>query len=96
MAYGWIDIEVGKIHDAIPELRKAKAMESPRLGYRISGVCLRSFRRSGPREAERGDLKRRSLHGHVLPFNLALVYIWVIANARWVTWNEPTPPIHNG
>jgi hypothetical protein len=75
MAYGWIDIEAGKIHDAIPELRKAKAMESPRLGYRISGVCLRSFRRSGPCEAERGDLKRRSLHGHVLPFNLALVYI---------------------
>jgi serine/threonine-protein kinase len=26
---GWIDIQAGKVRDAIPELRKAKAMESP-------------------------------------------------------------------
>jgi len=75
MAYGWIDIEAGKIHDAIPELRKAKAMESPAfvtafLGYAYgaSGDRVRAM-------AEMEDLKRRSLHGHVLPFNLALVYI---------------------
>ena len=29
MAYGWIDIEAGKTRDAIPDLLRAKAMESP-------------------------------------------------------------------
>src|SRR5579863_1279497 len=29
MTFGWIDIEAGKIQDAIPELQRANAMESP-------------------------------------------------------------------
>jgi tetratricopeptide (TPR) repeat protein len=75
MAYGWIDIEAGKIRDAIPELQKAKAMESPAFVTAFLGYA---YGASGDRAralAEMDDLKRRSLHGHVLPFNLALVYI---------------------
>ena len=75
MAYGWIDIEAGKIRDAIPELQKAKAMESPAfvtafLGYAYGASGDRAYAM-----AEMENLKKRSLHGHVLPFNLALVYI---------------------
>ena len=44
-ATGWIDIEAGKITDAIPELQKANAMvESPRW-LRMARVRLCSVRR---------------------------------------------------
>jgi tetratricopeptide (TPR) repeat protein len=75
MAYGWIDIEAGKIGDAIPELQRAKAMESPAF---VSAFLGYAYGASGDRAhamAEMEDLKKRSLHGHVLPFNLAIVYI---------------------
>jgi tetratricopeptide (TPR) repeat protein len=75
MAYGWIDIEAGKTRDAIPELLRAKAMESPAF---VTAFLAYAYGASGDRAhavAEMDDLKRMSLHGHVLPFNLALVYI---------------------
>ncbi len=75
MAYGWIDIEAGKIHDAIPELRRAKAMESPAFVTAFLGYAYGASGDRARAMAEMEDLKRRSLHGHVLPFNLALVYI---------------------
>jgi len=75
MVYGWIDIEVGKIRDAIPELQKAKAMESPAFVGAFLGYA---YGASGDRAralAEMEDLKKRSLHGYIPPFDLALVYI---------------------
>ena len=75
MAYGWIDIEAGKIRDAIPELQKAKAMESPAFVTAFLGYAYGATGDRARAMAEMEDLKKRSLHGHVLPFNLALVYI---------------------
>jgi eukaryotic-like serine/threonine-protein kinase len=98
--YGWLGIEAGKPGDAIPELRKAKAMESPAfvtawLGY--------AYGASGDRThalAEIEDLKKRSLHGFVPPFNLAIVYLGLgdrqhaldylerayAASSQWMGW----------
>jgi serine/threonine-protein kinase len=75
MAYGWIDIEAGKISDAIPELQKATAMESPAFVTAFLGYAYGASGDRAHAMAEMEDLKKRSLHGHVLPFNLALVYI---------------------
>ena len=74
-AIGWIDIQAGKISDAIPELRKADASESPPfvaawLGY--------TYGASGDRvkaSAMVEQMKHKSLHGYVPPFNLAIVYL---------------------
>jgi adenylate cyclase len=74
-ATGWIDIQAGKISDAIPELRKADALESPPfvaawLGY--------TYGASGDRvkaSAMVEQMKHKSLHGYVPPFNLAIVYL---------------------
>jgi eukaryotic-like serine/threonine-protein kinase len=73
--YGWLDIQAGKPRDAVRQLQKAQAMESPAfvvawLGYAYgaSGDRTRAM-------AEIEDLKRRSLHGYVAPFNLAIVYL---------------------
>ena len=72
---GWIDIQAGKLSDAIPELQKANAMSSPpwvaaHLGY--------AYGASGGRvkaSAMIEELTHRSLHGYVAPFNLAIVHL---------------------
>lgn len=100
MARGWINIEAGKISDAIPELRKAEAMEAPAfvtawLGYAYGATGDR------PRAMEAiEDLKKRSVNGHIPPFNLAIVYLGLgdreraldyleqayAANSQWLCW----------
>jgi tetratricopeptide (TPR) repeat protein len=98
--YGWIDIEEGKPADAIPEFQKAKAMESPTF---VSGWLGYAYGASGDRTralAKIPDLKKRSLHGYVPPFNLAMVYLGLgdraraldyleqayAANSQWMGW----------
>lgn len=73
--YGWIDIQAGKISAAIPHLQKAKTMESPAFVTAFLGYA---YGASGDRTramAEIEDLKKGALHGCVLPFNLAIVYL---------------------
>jgi eukaryotic-like serine/threonine-protein kinase len=73
--YGWIDIQAGKISAAIPHLQKAKGMESPAFVTAFLGYA---YGASGDRTramAEIEDLKKGALHGYVLPFNLAIVYL---------------------
>jgi tetratricopeptide (TPR) repeat protein len=87
-AYGWLDIQADKVTEAIPPLKKAKSMDSPAfvgawLGY--------AYGASGDRAhalAELADLKRTSLHGRVLPFNLALVYLGLGENERALDYLE--------
>ena len=72
-AYGWIDIQAGKVEDAIPQFQKAKAMGSPAF---VSAWLAYAYGASGDRAralAELEDLKKVSLHGSVTSFNLALV-----------------------
>ncbi len=72
---GWIDIQAGKFSDAIPELQKANAMGSPPWVAAFLGYA---YGASGDRvkaSAMIEELKHRSLHGYVAPFNLAIVYL---------------------
>ena len=75
MIDGWADLEVGKFRDAIPALKKAKAMESPPF---VTAYLAFAYGAAGDRAgamAEFAELKRTSRDGKVLPFNLALVYL---------------------
>ena len=79
----WTDIQSGKISDSLPEFQKSVAMESAPpfvrawLGYACGA--------SGDRTCAMGqieELNKRSLHGYVAPFNLALVYLGLGDHAR--------------
>jgi serine/threonine-protein kinase len=97
---GWIDIQAGRPGDGIPELRKAKGMESPAFApawlayaYGASGDRTRAA-------AEGADLAKRSLRGTVTAFNQAMVALGLGERARaldlleqafredsqWLTW----------
>jgi adenylate cyclase len=72
---GWIDIQAGKISDAIPELQKANVMDSPTWVAALLGYA---YGASGDRThamAAIGEQNRRSLHGYVEPWNLAIIYL---------------------
>lgn len=85
---GWIDIQEGKVNDAIPHFQKAKALESPPfvaawLGY--------AYGTSGDRKralAAIEELKTLSLRGYVPPFNLAIVYLGLGDRARALEYLE--------
>jgi tetratricopeptide (TPR) repeat protein len=85
---GWIDIEAGKMREAIPELLKAKSMNSPAfvgawLGY--------AYGASGDRaraQSELAELKSKALRGYVSPFNLALIYLGLRDRERALNYLE--------
>jgi len=79
MAHGWIggwsDIQQGKAAQAVIELEQAHALESPPwiaawLGYAYGAAGYPVKARAIIEE-----LQRRSVHGYVPPFNLAIVYL---------------------
>jgi adenylate cyclase len=72
---GWIDIERGKVGEAIPELEQANAMESPPPVAAFLGYAYGASGNSGKSHAMIDELNRRSLHGYVDPFYLAMVYL---------------------
>ena len=82
MIDGWTDLEVGKFREAIPALKKAKAMESPPF---VTAYLAFAYGAAGDREAAMASSRssRRSRRdGTVLPFNLALVYLGLGDRAR--------------
>ena len=83
MIDGWTDLEMGKFREAIPALKKAKAMESPPF---VTAYLAFAYGAAGDREAsawsELAELKKMSRDGTVLPFNLALVYLGLGDRAR--------------
>jgi len=82
MIDGWTDLEVGKFREAIPALKKAKAMESPPF---VTAYLAFAYGAAGDREAamvELTALEKISRDGKVLPFNLALVYLGLGDRAR--------------
>ncbi len=85
---GWIDLQAGKVKDAIPQFQKAKAMESPAFvsawlayAYGVSGDRARAL-------AELEELKKSSLRGSVTAFNMALVSLGSGDHARAVSYLE--------
>jgi tetratricopeptide (TPR) repeat protein len=93
--YGWIDIEGGRLSDAIPELRRASAMESPTwvaawLGYTY-GVSGDRARASATIE----QLNHQSLQGNVPPFNLAIIYLGMGDRGRALDYLERAYAAHS-
>jgi TolB-like protein/Flp pilus assembly protein TadD len=87
-AYGWIDIQAGKVEDAIPHLQKAEAMGSPPF---VSAFLAYAYGASGDHaraRAELEDLKKLSPRGSVTPFNLALVALGQGDHGRAVSYLE--------
>jgi TolB-like protein/Tfp pilus assembly protein PilF len=79
---GWIDIQEGKVSDAIPHLQKARALDSPPFVSAWLGYALGA---SGDRKgamAAIDELKAAALHGYVPPFNLAIVHLGLGDGAR--------------
>jgi tetratricopeptide (TPR) repeat protein len=92
---GWIDIEAGKIEAAVPELQKAVAIGSPPwvagwLGYAYgaTGDHARAL-------AVIEELKHKSLHGYVPPFNLAVVYLGMGDKGRAMDYLEQAFSAHS-
>ena len=85
---GWIEIQAGRLPEAIPKLRKAKAMDSPAF---VSAWLAYAYGASGDRSraaAELEDLKKKSLRGVVTPFNMALVSLGLGDRARALDFLE--------
>jgi TolB-like protein len=75
MQLGWIDLQQGNVRAAIPELEKAAAMEAPPfvtayLGYAY-GAAGDPPRALGTMK----ELKKKSVHSYLPPFNLAIVHL---------------------
>jgi len=82
MIDGWTDLEVGKFREAIPTLKKAKAMDSPPF---VTAYLAFAYGAAGDRAAamiEMAALKKMSRDGQILPFNLALVHLGLGDRAR--------------
>jgi len=88
MAYGWIDVQEGKVEDAIPQFQRSKTMGAPAF---VSAWLAYAYGTSGDRTraiAEIEDLKRMSLHGRITPFDNALVALGLRDYARTVSLLE--------
>ena len=87
-SYGWIDIQAGKVEDAIPHFQKSKTMSAPAF---VSAWLAYAYGASGDPDravAEVEDLKSMSLDGHVTPFDNALVALGLGEHARAVSLLE--------
>jgi TolB-like protein len=94
-ANGWIEIAAGKINAAIPELQKADSIESPSW---VAGWLGYAYGATGDRvgaTAAIEELKRKSLHGYVPPFNPALVYLGMGDRGRAMDYLEQAYSAHS-
>ena len=74
-ALGWIDVETGKFNEAISELQKARAMDSPRF---VLGRLGYAYAKSGERskaEATITELNQLSSRRYVSPYLTAMIYL---------------------
>ena len=88
MVYGWADLEAGKFTDAIPWLKKAKALESPPF---VTAWLAYAYGASGDRVhaiAEFEHLKEMAPAGEVLPFNVAMVHLGLGDRKRAIDYLE--------
>ena len=75
MQFGWIYLQEGNVRAAIPELKKATAMESPPFATAYLGYAYGAAGDRARAMATIEELKKRSVHGYVPPFNLAIVHL---------------------
>jgi serine/threonine protein kinase/TolB-like protein/Flp pilus assembly protein TadD len=85
---GWADLEAGKPEEAIPALKRAKAMESPSF---VTAFLAYAYGASGDRARamiELEELAETSPRGEPLPFELALVSLGLGEYGRAVDYLE--------
>jgi TolB-like protein/Flp pilus assembly protein TadD len=75
MQFGWIYLQEGNVRAAIPELKKATAMESPPFATAYLGYAYGAAGDRARALATIEELKKKSVHGYAPPFNLAIVYL---------------------
>ena len=75
MQFGWIELQQGNVRAAIPKLEKAAAMEAPPFATAYLGYAYGAAGDRTRALATIEALKKRSIHGYVPPFNLAIVYL---------------------
>jgi serine/threonine-protein kinase len=75
MQLGWIALEQGNVRAAIPELEKAAAMESPPFVTAFLGYAYGAAGDRARALATIEQLKKKSVHGYVPPFNLAIIHV---------------------
>jgi tetratricopeptide (TPR) repeat protein len=83
-----LEIQTGRLPEAIANLEKAKAMGGPTF---VSAYLAYAYGASGNRaraEAELEDLEKKSLHGVVSPYNMALVCIGLGERQRALDYLE--------
>ena len=93
--FGWIDIQAGKIDAAVPELQKADAIGSPPW---VAGWLAYAYGATGDHARAMAvieELNRKSLHGYVPPFNLAVVYLGMGDNGRAMDYLEQAYSAHS-
>jgi adenylate cyclase len=79
---GWTDLEAGKLNEAIPELEKARAMDSPPF---VAGFLGYAYAKSGDRDKAQAilaELNQMSSRQFVSPFCTAIVYLGLGDTAR--------------
>jgi TolB-like protein len=86
--FGWIDIQEGKVGDAIPEFLKAKAMEAPPFVTAWLGYAYAAAGDKTRALAMIEEIKKSSLQGYVPPFNLAIVYLGLGDRAQALDYLE--------
>jgi TolB-like protein/Flp pilus assembly protein TadD len=84
----WIAIQAGKVSDAIPGFRKAKAMESPAFATAWLAYARGAAGDRAGAMAELEDLKKKSLRGSPTAFDMALVSLGLGDHARAVDYLE--------
>ncbi len=75
MQFGWIDLQQGNVRAAIPELEKAEKMEAPPFATAYLGYAYGAVGERDRALATIEELKKKTVHGYVPPFNLAIVYL---------------------
>jgi adenylate cyclase len=94
-AQGWINIAAGKIGDAIPELQEANVLESPSF---VAGWLGYAYGATGDRTRAMAvieELNRKSMHGYVPPFNLAIIYLGMGDSGRAMDYLEQAYSAHS-
>jgi tetratricopeptide (TPR) repeat protein len=92
---GWTDIAAGKVAAAVPELQKAVAIGSP---SQVAGFLGYAYGKTGNRAGAMAvieELNRKSLHGYVPPFNLAIVYLGMGDSGRAMDYLEQAYSAHS-
>ena len=92
---GWTDIAAGKVAAAVPELQKAVAIGAPSW---VAGDLGYAYGKTGNRAGAMAvieELNRKSMHGYVPPFSVAIVYLGMGDSGRAMDYLEQAYSAHS-